>query len=1011
MSKFRILSIFLAVGLLVGALGVGPVLAGQIDVTGLDTRDASYAPYALDVDEGEVEWTTAGGDDIKYANDSGDEAFVFYINDDALESTSKEHIAIWDGTVEDTNGVTEGFNVQDGKVAGSSVDPGVFSLTGPALEDSSGFATTTFKGHADNTPIHEATKIIAVVGGATSTLTAQALEVPEDNLVKVLGGTINFDFVEIRFDHHVVDESTKHARVVSTSDPQGEHVMISEVDEVGGTADSANSNVYRGEVTLSKDPANRGPGGEGGENSVWVQDGDTLTVHYLDDEGDVVDSDSITVDAMAPAISGFEPADGTNTSVTNPTLQFDATDEGSGFDADTAADHFTIKLGTQLDDDGENPTGGKELATSAYARIPVANGYRVVFTTSDSWIAKYGEHLQGDDKFNVTVSATDIAGNVTEVTNSIVIDTGSPTVVSAHAGIGWDSAEDEETDAADGVKVVMSETIDPDSVQGSDFEIDNVVAAGAVVGTGEGNTAYVYLTAASDLEPDATPRIEVVGEVTDLSGNEVDITKDSSEAIASDDLKPTVTVSRDVALLAAEDDEVVITIESDEKLRSDGATVSIFGPSEAGHIGGQAKADAPLVRSFKHAISKNAETGAYGIAVQITDLGSNKSDNLESGSDEDLAIKDNTITVANGPIADDNVDGTLDGMDVSVVVMDEKGNVVATSTEVTVMAVDASERTIKIAAVTDGATANVTYKYPSADNTFEVDQSGPDVSFSLADDEKLTNSSPFIEVRFNDYEYPGDSYTDVSLTAATLTMGEDETDISGDFAVEGNGHDYLWAGVGLALGEYTLAVTGTDTAGNATDASLTFTVIERPSTQVDLTPGVNLISLPGTPATTSVEGVFGSSDVTSVLTYDPSTPTKWLAAERAPDGSWVGNLTEVSGSLGYWVTTTSFDALSVDIVSFSAGGATLPPTHNLVPGWNLVAVTTLDEVVKTGDATPVDANTYLGNNWLRAITYDAKAGRFQTQGPDDLDDDGNPPTLQVGKGYFVWMTKPHTVVP
>ena len=35
------------------------------------------------------------------------------------------------------------------------------------------------------------------------------------------------------------------------------------------------------------------------------------------------------------------------------------------------------------------------------------------------------------------------------------------------------------------------------------------------------------MTAASDLEPDATPRVEVVGEVTDLSGNEVDITKDT----------------------------------------------------------------------------------------------------------------------------------------------------------------------------------------------------------------------------------------------------------------------------------------------------------------------------------------------------------------------------------------------------------------------------------------------------------------------------------------------------
>ena len=96
MSKFRILSIFLAVGLLVGALGVGPVLAGQIDVTGLDTRDASYAPYALDVDEGEVEWATGMGADVaaaSYANDS--RMAVFYINDDDLESTSDEQIATW----------------------------------------------------------------------------------------------------------------------------------------------------------------------------------------------------------------------------------------------------------------------------------------------------------------------------------------------------------------------------------------------------------------------------------------------------------------------------------------------------------------------------------------------------------------------------------------------------------------------------------------------------------------------------------------------------------------------------------------------------------------------------------------------------------------------------------------------------------------------------------------------------------------------------------------------------
>ena len=364
MSKFRILSIFLAVGLLVGALGVGPILAGQIDVTGLDTRDASYAPYALDVDEGEVEWATDEGDDVAaaaYANDK--QMAVFYVNDDDLEGTSDEQIATWTSTVPATNGVTQGFNVLNGHVA-TVVHTNFSKITGPKGEDVPA-TTTTFAGNAGNTPIHSVTMIIAKAGiAATSTLTDQALITANEDLVKVLGGTggVNFDYLEIRFKHHKVDSHPKRAKVVSDSDPQGEYVTVTEVAAVGSTEANASSNIYRGAIMLSDDPANRGPGEDPGV--VWVQDGDSLTVHYLDDEGDIVDSDSITVDAMAPAISGFEPADGTNTSVTNPTLQFDATDEGSGFDSDSAMDHFTVTIGTQLDADGENPTGGAKIDSS-----------------------------------------------------------------------------------------------------------------------------------------------------------------------------------------------------------------------------------------------------------------------------------------------------------------------------------------------------------------------------------------------------------------------------------------------------------------------------------------------------------------------------------------------------------------------------------------------------------------------------------------------------------------------
>ncbi len=1044
MSKFRILSIFLAVGLLVGALGVGPVLAGQIDVTGLDTRDASYAPAQVDVDAGEVEWTSDDGEDVKYANDS--QKAVFYINDDDIETTSDKHIATWRGAVVRTNGVTEGFNVHNGEVAGSPA-ASYLDTTGPADEDGpGGFATSTFVGASGNTPIHTVTELIAVEDSATTTLTEQALITAKQDLVKVLGGTLpTFNFVQITFKHHNVDAPEDRARVVSSSDPQGELVTINEVGSVGGTDMSADSDVYRGSVQLSKDPAKQGPGEE--EPAVWVQDGDTLTVHYLDEDGDVVDSDSITVDAAAPEISGVTPADGTHTSTENPTLQFDALDTGSGYDAKDPSKHFDVYVGvalypkghdkegkvmTDMDDNPVLLTGektGVRLGADndfSLSPVPVTDGYRVIFTSSESWLDDdvFGDADQSGT-LNIALVAEDIALNKTVSLITVTIDTGEPITESAATGAGWDSGKEEETSGvANGVKLVMSEPIDPDSVDATDFEIDSQAAATAEVGTGVFHSHIIYLTAQSDFDSDARPDVEIVAKVTDLSGNSVDISSDSTtneEKNALDRLKPTATVSRDNALLAAKDDEVTVTIESDEKLKSGGAMVSIIGPNSgtAADLFKAASADEPQVHSLTHSIGAEEATGKYGISVKITDIQTNYSTNLTKVTNEEAEVKvvegKHTITVANGPIGDANVDGELNGMDVSVVVLDKDGAEVATSTEAAAQVVadgiDASARTIVIAGISGGVNAKVTYHHPSADNTFEVDQLGPEVSFSVVDDDELTNSSPFIKVSFNDDEYPGDSYTDVSLTAATLTMGDDEMDIAGDFAAEANGHNYLWAGVTLALGEYTLDVTGEDTAGNETDGSLTFTIIERPATQVALTPGVNLISLPGTPATTSVEGVFGGSDVTSVLTYDPSTPTKWLAAERAPDGSWVGNLTDVSASLGYWVTTSSFDALSVDIVSFSAGGATLPPTHNLVPGWNLVAVTTLDEVEKTADADPVDANTYLGNNWLRAITYDAQLGRFVTAGPDDLDDDGNPPTLTVGKGYFVWMTKPHTVVP
>ena len=1075
MSKFRILSIFLAVGLLVGALGVGPVLAGQIDVTGLDTRDASYAPAqasanAVSLGDGEVKWTSANGEGITFTK--SDAAVHFYIKDDALEGYSDVQIATWENGPNPTAAVGNGFNVLTGGIVSTpdtfdsmatTTNPAVangFTLTGPAIaageedEDGSaglgdidepnyrshdGFKASTFFGvgnEDDPNPIHEIEDVILFGDpeddGATI-ITSRAIVESENDQISILGGvTGNIGTTTITFTHHKRDMHAGSAHVFSSSDPDGEMVSILEVTGPGAGMDAASSvsQVFLGSVMLSSKAETQGDNDDG----VWVQDGDTVTVNYLDDEEEVVDSDTLTVDSVAPAISGLSPADGTTTSTQNPTLEFTATDTGSTIPLKGVEDALTVRFGLEVDEDGDpldgdedgvldmDEAGSFEIDDDDLSILGTGTGFRVIYTTTDDWedVEGVGNQIETDGNGNkfvvIGVWAEDSAGNMASASTKVTIDTTEPKIGGAGAdtGIAWVDGK-QKMGVSNAIRVEMSEALDPDSVQGSDFEVDNVEAEDAVVGTKD-HAKYIYLTVASDLEPDAKPKIEIVDEIADNAGNEAPIApKSGATATAKDGLAPTVTVSRDTQLLVAEE-TVTITADVDEKLSSNGAVVSIQGPDGSNaNVKKNASSEGPLTYTLSREIGEGALTGIYGISVMVEDTNTNTGNNVKSQTDEDLVVDGTTIKVKKGPIADSDADGDLTDEITTLSVMNAAGTEVATSTHIT--DVDASARTITIS-VEGGTTADATYNYVTADHTFEIDMDGPTAGrvvedgdnsfFNVADGEELTNSSPFIKVFFDDAEYPGDSYTDVALTAATLTMGDGEAmDIAGDFAAEANGHNYLWRGVNLALGEYTLAVTGEDTAGNETeDVSVTFTIIPKPAYEVALNPGVNLISLPGEPATTSIEGVISNPDISSVLTYDPSTPTKWLAAERAPDGSWVGNLTEITGGLGYWVTTSSFDSLDVDIESFSAGGASLPPTHSLVPGWNLVAVTVIDEAM-----TSVDANTYLGNNWLRAITYDSVEGRFVSIGPDDVDDKGVLERLDVGKGYFVWMTKPHTVVP
>ena len=81
-NSFKILFAAVVVTMLVAAIGIGSIMAGQIDVSTLGKTDPSMAPMLLTVLEDDVEWTTAAGLDVTHVKPGV--TAVFYITDGAL---------------------------------------------------------------------------------------------------------------------------------------------------------------------------------------------------------------------------------------------------------------------------------------------------------------------------------------------------------------------------------------------------------------------------------------------------------------------------------------------------------------------------------------------------------------------------------------------------------------------------------------------------------------------------------------------------------------------------------------------------------------------------------------------------------------------------------------------------------------------------------------------------------------------------------------------------------------
>jgi len=317
---------------------------------------------------------------------------------------------------------------------------------------------------------------------------------------------------------------------------------------------------------------------------------DVVTSTYADQgTGEDSASDTADIDTEAPVLSNIYPLDGDFTDDITPNFTVTMVDTDSGIDLVALDMHVYNNAGDNAtpdvsDDVSVDPiTDGYELtfiAGSTELGSDPGDGSGTEGLTHDwSFLIKDAVGNVATTDFGVVDAASDANDGAAGVSGKAMIqytiDTNAPALSSAVTGISLvndtgSNDEDEEVADAAWVKVIFTEDLDTSSLDVSDFEVDNdapiaLKFSAAIEDASDVDVAneahIVYLQMASNLDPDSTPEVEVVDDIDDLSGNDVD----EDELDAADKIAPTLVITVDM-LIAEDDAEVTISMTSDEDL-------------------------------------------------------------------------------------------------------------------------------------------------------------------------------------------------------------------------------------------------------------------------------------------------------------------------------------------------------------------------------------------------------------------------------------------------------------
>ena len=594
-----------------------------------------------------------------------------------------------------------------------------------------------------------------------------------------------------------------------------------------------------------------------------VADKDTLTVVYADASPSATLTKAAEVDLAAPVVTLITPTQKLYTSESLLTLSAEVVDEGSGV---TQSDIGLVYV---------NNTTGLNLNQSNTLRSPITNGYRVSNVPSSAisegkkeWAIQVVDNVGNKPLKQIkTAAVTADDGTVTKKavvtrkaalgavgpaeansTNAFIffVDTTGPTVLSAKTGVylknpGVTSGEaaGQETQKVNNrnwVRVTLGlgdglAPLDASTVSTSDFLVDGaeptdlrinakgytIMDAGGVADKG----GAVYLNV-GQLDTDARPKVVLVGEIQDRAGN---IRTEGTINSAIDGLAPIVTATPSVDISA---DEVTVTVDSSERL-------------------------------------------GLNPIVELTTTEPVKGEEIVSPENLTIALDTGTFTKWSGTQA--NPAGSAAKWYVVVNASDQNGNA---------------------AIIGDADSANGGAS-PSEDDviSFQLDDSEPSVKFMSSTGQDLADSKTkpeegavWIVTQFDEDEHADDKYRKVNVTEMTLEVTDGDsvtTDIAmlfgGDAEVNCPDHDNsdltdkcvnITLAVNLAPNAYTYTITGVDSVGNDVTKSVEFTVVEAKAFELDLKPGVNLVSIPGMARDDGgmLDVALADAPVSTVLTYD-----------------------------------------------------------------------------------------------------------------------------------------------